>query len=71
MVVYVDTKEIMRELGVETKLMGESGLYGRRCIKDLYGVGKNDVWRWQYNLPIRISLASKDSAFSQGHGTVF
>ena len=62
MVVYVDTKEIMRELGVETKLMGESGLYG---------VGKNDVWRWQYNLPIRISLASEDSACSQGHGAVF
>jgi len=44
MVVYVDTKKIMRELGVETKLMGEPGLYGRRCIKDLYGVGKNEVW---------------------------
>jgi len=62
----------MRELGVETKLMVESGLYGRRrCIKDLYGVGKNEVWRWQYDLPVRISLSSKDSACSQGHGTVF
>ena len=39
------TKEIMRELGVETKLMGESGLYGRRCIKDLYGVGKSEARR--------------------------
>ena len=61
----------MRELAVETKLMGESGLYDRRCIKDLYGVGKNEVWRWQYDLPVRIYLASKDSACSKGHGTVF
>ena len=61
----------MRELGVETKLMGESGLYGRRCIKDLYGVEKNEVWSRQYDLPIRISLVSEDSACSQGHETVF
>ena len=52
----------MGELGVETKPIGESGLYGRRCIKDLYGVGKNEVWSRQYDLPIRISLVSEDSA---------
>ena len=54
----------MRELGVEPKLMGDSGpyRYGRRCIKDLYGVGKNEVWIRQYDLPIRISLVSNDLA---------